>query len=118
MSDWTMEMIKKGCGLPPLKTDDISASNVHNTKNFDEKELVSAKEARELSENACSLECRTELRIAGECINKAIDKGEYYCWCNYYLHNQAIRKLRQLGYTVSNCSTQREGDLFKIEWGE
>ena len=42
MSDWTMEIIKKGNGLPPLKTDDISVSNAHITKSFDEKDLVSA----------------------------------------------------------------------------
>lgn len=83
---------------------------------FDEKDLISAKEASKLSENACSLKYQTELRIASEYIKKAIDKGEYHCWCNYYLHNQAINKLRKLGYTVSNCSTQRDGDLFKIEW--
>lgn len=83
---------------------------------FDEKNLISAKEASKLSENACSLKYQTELRIASEYIKKSIDKGEYYCWCNYYLHNQAINKLRKLGYTVSNCSTQRDGDLFKIEW--
>ena len=83
---------------------------------FDVSFLISAKEARELSESACSLECSTELRIASECINKAIKKGEYYCWCNHLLHNQAINKLKKLGYTVTNCSTQRDGDLFKIEW--
>lgn len=83
---------------------------------FNEKDLVSAKEARVLSENACSLECSTELHMASECIKKAIKNGEYYCWCNYYLHNQAINKLEKLGYTVTNYSTQRDGDLFKIEW--
>lgn len=71
---------------------------------------------RERSESACSLECSTELRITSECINKAIVNGEYYCWCYDYLHNQAINKLKKLGYTVTNCSTQREGNCFKIEW--
>lgn len=83
---------------------------------FDEKTLVSAKEARELSENSTSLECESELNTVHECIKKAIDSGEYFCWCNRYLHNQAINRLRKLGYTVTNCSTQRDGDLFKIEW--
>lgn len=83
---------------------------------FDELFLISAEEARERSEGACSPECSIELRIASECINKAIENGEYYCWCNACLHNQAINKLKKLGYTVTNCSTQRDGDLFKIEW--
>ena len=54
--------------------------------------------------------------MASECINKAIENGEYYCWCNDCLHNQAINKLKKLGYTVTNCSTQRDGDCFRIEW--
>ena len=83
---------------------------------FDVSFLISAEEARERSESACSLECSTELRIASECINKAVENGEYYCWCNHCLHNQAINKLTKLGYTVTNCSTQREGTCFKIEW--
>lgn len=83
---------------------------------FDVSFLISAEEARERSESACSLGCSTELRIASECINKAVENGEYYCWCNNCLHNQAINKLTKLGYTVTNCSTQREGTCFKIEW--
>ena len=110
-----MEMIKKGYGLPPLNTEDIAMQNIHY-KNFDENNLVSAEEARELSGNACSFECQFELSKASKSIQEAIDKGEYYCWCSYYLHNQAINKLTKLGYTVTNCSTQREGTCFKIEW--
>ena len=115
MSDWTMEMIKKGYGLPPLNTEDIAMQNIHY-QNFDENNLVSAEEARELSGNACSFECQFELSKASKSIQEAIDKGEYYCWCSYYLHNQAINRLRKLGYAVTNCSTQIDGDLFKIEW--
>ena len=85
---------------------------------FEEKDLVSAKEARELSENSISLECMSELHEANECIKKAINNGKYYCYCYRYLHNQTINKLKKLGYIVTNCSTQREGDSFKIEWGE
>ena len=83
---------------------------------FDEKNLVSAKEARELSETSLSSESLYELEVANECIQDAINKGKYNCWCYQYLHDQAVRKLENLGYKVTNCSTQREGDCFKIEW--
>ena len=83
---------------------------------FDEKDLVSAKEARVLSENALSSESLDELGVANEYIQDAINGGKCYCWCYYYLHKQAINKLTKLGYVVTNCSTQRDGDCFKIEW--
>ena len=83
---------------------------------FDEKDLVSAKEARELSETSLSSEALYELEVANEFIQDAINKGKYNCWCYQYLHDQAVRKLENLGYKVTNCSTQREGTCFKIEW--
>ena len=103
-----MQMIKRGYGLPPFNMDGISTP--------DEKYLVSAKEARELSENSMSLECKNELKNTYKCIKKAIHSGEYYCWCNFYLHSLTINKLRKFGYKVTNYSTQRDGDSFKIEW--
>lgn len=83
---------------------------------FGEKYLVSAEEARALSENSTLIECERELNTVHECIKRAIDRGEYFCWCNHYLYKSAINRLRQLGYTVTNCLTQKDGDLFKIEW--
>lgn len=83
---------------------------------FDEKDLVSAKEARELSKTSLSSEALYELEVANKCIQDAINKGKYNCWCCQYLHDQSVRKLKNLGYKVTNWSTQQEGDCFKIEW--
>ena len=83
---------------------------------FDEKDLVSAKEARELSKTSLSSEALYELEVANERIQDAFNKGKYNCWCYQYLHDQAVRKLENLGYKVTNCSTQRDGNCFKIEW--
>lgn len=83
---------------------------------FDEKDLVSAKEARELAENSLSSEALYDLAQANECIQDAINEGKYHCWCYQYLHDQAVRKLENLGYKVTNQSSQREGDCFEIEW--
>lgn len=83
---------------------------------FDEKDLVSAKEARELSETSLSSEALYELEQVNERIQAAINNGYYGCWYYRYLPDQAVKKLKTLGYKVSNQSNQREGDCFKIEW--
>ena len=83
---------------------------------FNEKDLVSARGARNLSETSLSSDALYELEQVNECIHDAINKGYYRCWYYRYLPDQAVRKLENLGYKVSNQSTQREGDCFKIEW--
>ena len=83
---------------------------------FDEKDLVSAKEAKKKKKTSLSSEALYELEVANERIQDAINKGKYNCWCYQYLHDQAVRKLENLGYKVTNCSTQRDGNCFKIEW--
>lgn len=83
---------------------------------FDAKDLVSAKEARELSETSLSSEALYELEQVNERIQAAINNGYYGCWYYRYLPDQAVKKLKTLGYKVSNQSNQREGDCFKIEW--
>lgn len=83
---------------------------------FDAKDLVSAKEARKLSEISLSSETLYELDQVNKCIQDAINEGKYICWCYKYLHNQAVRELKKLGYKVTDCSTQREGDCFRVEW--
>ena len=105
-----MEMIKKGYGLPPL------SSEKNEYKKEKKINIIDAKTARKLAETSLSSEALYELEVANECIQDAINKGRYNCWCCQYLHDQAVRKLENLGYKVSNQSTQSEGDCFKIEW--
>lgn len=83
---------------------------------FDERALISAREARKLSETSLSSEALYELEQVNECIYDAINKGYYSCWYYRYLPDQAVRKLENLGYKVKNQSNQRAGDCFEIEW--
>lgn len=83
---------------------------------FDEKDLVSAKEARKLSENSLPEEALYELEEVNRCIRDAINKGQYNCWYYCYLHDQAIRRLESLGYKVIRRSNQIDNDCVEIEW--
>ena len=110
VSDWTMEMIKRGYGLPPLS----SAKNEY--KKEKKINIIDAKTARKLTETSLSSEALYELEKVNKCIQDAINEGKYNCYYYHYLHDPAVRKLKDIGYKVTNCSTQREGDCFKIEW--
>lgn len=79
-------------------------------------QLMSASEAREKSSENISRTCQSELQAAMEYIYNSVNDGKTECWCYTYLHEQCINKLRELGYDVSNHSTQRDGTLFKIKW--
>ena len=81
-------------------------------------QLMSASEAREKSSGNISRTCQSELQAAMEYIYNSVNDGKTECWCYTYLHEQCINKLRELGYDVSNHSTQREGTLFKISWSK
>ena len=117
MSDWMMERIKNGYGLAPIIPDDgINIPNMYDTNNFDEKDLIDAEKARELSENAISSEILYELKMVNKHIKNAINKGEYYCWYYMYLHDGSIKKLQELGYVISNHSNQKDGNCYKIAW--
>ena len=105
-----MEMIKRGYGLPPLS----SAKNEY--KKEKKINIIDAKTARKLTETSLSSEALYELEKVNKCIQDAINEGKYNCYYYHYLHDPAVRKLKDIGYKVTNCSTQREGDCFKIEW--
>ena len=110
MSDWMMEIIKKGNGIPPLSSEKISI------KKEKEVNIIDAKTARKLAETLLSSEASYELEKVNKCIQNAINEGKYNCYYYHDLHDPVVRKLQDLGYKVINCSTQREGDCFKIEW--
>ena len=78
--------------------------------------MIKASEAREMCKNNISDATELELLAAEKSIKKAVDEGKLECWCYIFLHEQALNQLRLLGYRVKNCSDQRDGVMFKIEW--
>jgi len=78
--------------------------------------MIKAREAREQSGNNIIDTTEIELLAAEKSIQKAVNEGKYSCWCYTYLHDQSVNHLRALGYTVKNCSDQRDGTMFEIKW--
>lgn len=78
--------------------------------------MWTAKEARETAENSISESTKKQLLEVEGCIMNAAQNGEMKCYCTEYLSSQAISKLNELGYTVSDKSSQRDGISFLICW--
>lgn len=78
--------------------------------------MLSAKEAREQAVNSISDKTKEQLLCAERCIESAVKSGETSVWCNKFLGTQAIKKLKELGYSVEDRSSQREGTTFLISW--
>ena len=78
--------------------------------------MYTAKEAREKAEKSISEETQEQLEYAEKCISFAVGKGEMKCWYERKLGEQAIGKLKELGYTVKDRSSQRDGIAYEISW--
>lgn len=78
--------------------------------------MITAKEAREKSENSISDKTKEQLLAAEQCIETAVKNGETKVWCGKYFGAQAIKKLKELGYTIEDRSNQRDGTTFLISW--
>lgn len=78
--------------------------------------LLDAKSAREKAASGADDRTKEGLEAAEKCINQAVKEGALWCWCYTYLTDRAVLKLNKLGYSVENCSNQRDGTMFKIKW--
>ncbi len=78
--------------------------------------MITAKEAREKAENSIIEKTKEQLLMAQHGIEEAVKNGETKCWIGAHLGEQAIRKLRNLGYEIENNSDQRDGPIFWIRW--
>lgn len=77
--------------------------------------MFSAKEAREKANGEMAVNEKEQLIVAESAIKKAVIDGNLHCYCYKWLNPPVIYKLEQLGYSVQNCSDQRDG-TFKISW--
>lgn len=78
--------------------------------------LMNAEEARKTAIGKVDERTENALLAAERAITRAVNDGEFDCWCNGYLTDKAIAKLREYGYRVENCSNQRDGSMYKIIW--
>lgn len=78
--------------------------------------LLNAVEAREKSRKGISKETESQLFQVEKNINDSIQKGETSCLCYKHLNKQVIDRLNDLGYRISDYSSQKDDSIYKIIW--
>lgn len=109
MSDWTMEMIKKGYGSPPLSSEKIEFTMDK------ENNLLTAQDARILSiDGAINRNSNNLNNILIE-IKNAAKNGNTSYTCNY-ISDSNQEKLRDLGYDINHYVSYFRGHVYEIKW--
>lgn len=82
--------------------------------------MITAKEARELSNKMSGEQIHKELEVVEREIKRVIAGGYTYVHINMVLSSAAIAELRALGYTVESLSDYGDplmyGTRYKIAW--
>lgn len=78
--------------------------------------MISAEAARAVLKKHLNDHTEKEMKKVDQAINSAISKGHDFCYCYFNLHEDCIDQLKNLGYTVRNCTTQMDGVEFFISW--
>lgn len=100
MSDWTMEMIKKGYGIPPLDK---------------ENNLLTAQNARILSLDGAINKNTNNLNSILMEIKNAAKNGNTSYTCNY-ISDSNQEKLIELGYDINHYVSYFRGHIYVIKW--
>ena len=78
--------------------------------------MITAQEARNISNEAYRKQIDAELASIMPEIEAAMRKGEYSCWINETnISSVAISYLKELGYKITS-STQYNETEYKISW--
>ena len=77
---------------------------------------VTAKWAREQSEQYMSDRVKAQLTESLNKILVALDDDERYVYVYKYLEEKVVSILQNRGFSVENCCSQKDGDAFKITW--
>ena len=78
--------------------------------------MITAKEARERINALETERGKQERKTAEEKINKAVEKGESYCWLGVWISDATEGWLTSLGYQVKRVDSQKDGSDVKVEW--
>lgn len=105
MSDWTMEMIKKGCGLPPLP------SKTENKEN----NMIDAENARRLTFESKRNINEQEFESIMKKIKSEAKKGNTQCLLGSISRSNQ-EKLIGLGYKVKSYISYFAGWVYTISW--
>ncbi len=77
--------------------------------------MISAQEAREMTAKLCK-EAERNLEDIETEIKREAAKGNCEFWHDGYVHQQAIKALKDLGYQLQECDSQRDGYSLHIKW--
>lgn len=76
---------------------------------------ISAESLRKKQKDFTDERCQKQLRAIGEKLEKASNNFDTYIYVDS-VYPSVRKELESLGYTVSDCSSQKDGPLFCIEW--
>ena len=105
MSDWTMEMIKKGCGLPPLP------SKTENKEN----NIIDAVNAKRLTFESKKNINEQEFESIMNKIKSEAKQGNTQCLLGSISRSNQ-EKLTDLGYKVESYVSYFAGWMYTISW--
>jgi transcription termination factor NusB len=77
--------------------------------------MISAQEAREMTATLCKEAERNLEDIEAE-IKQEAAKGNRDYWQIGYVHQQALRVLKSLGYELQECDSQIDGYSLHVKW--
>ncbi len=78
--------------------------------------MITAKEARERIDTLETERGKQEQKTAEEKINKAVEKGESYCWLGVWISKATEKWLKSLGYDVQRVDSTKDGSDVKVSW--
>ena len=78
--------------------------------------MITAKEAKRLSDTATKSICEHQLQIAEKCIGVAAGQGRYSCYFNGVLGKEAQEVLKECGYNLNNRTNYFDGNFWEIGW--
>lgn len=77
--------------------------------------MISAQEARDLSTAICK-QAERDLEDLNEEIKKAASNGLRSFWHDGYVHKQAMKVLKDLGYELHESDSQIDGYSLQVKW--
>lgn len=78
--------------------------------------MITAKEAKILSDDAMKSICEHQLQIAERCISIAAGQGRHSCYFDGYLRKEAQEVLKECGYVLNNRTNYFDGNCWEISW--
>ena len=77
--------------------------------------MISAQEVRDMTATLCK-EAERQLEDIEQEIKREAAKGNREFWHDGYVHQQALKVLKSLGYELQECDSQIDGYFLHVKW--